>query len=252
MTSEDVPFKFNEINVNNILYKDIESNKTKTAVFLKYKKKDQIKKLVIQTPLLINYYKPKEYEKYFELNIPLIGKKENKIKNFKNFFEELDKKFIYDARLNASLWFSKQKTLFNIENNNTSFSMNYQKIIRECNDVKNGLLKIKILNNEKFKTQLFCDNNKKIGIDEIPINYYFKMILELNALWISKNSFGLFIKPLMLSFIKPIEDKIIVSYNFLEDSEESENELDEILIDDKNRLNSEHDRIIEKKLILED
>ena len=39
MQSYNLPFKTSEINMNNIVYKEIKCNSKKTVVFLKYKKK---------------------------------------------------------------------------------------------------------------------------------------------------------------------------------------------------------------------
>lgn len=47
MQSYDVPFKIEEINFDNLIYKDIKSNSRKTVVFLKYKKKNTLKNFLI-------------------------------------------------------------------------------------------------------------------------------------------------------------------------------------------------------------
>ena len=256
MSSNDVPFKYEDIEVSNILYKNIESNDKKTVVYLKYKKKDQIKNFVIQSPTLINKFKSINYGKYNDLIVPLIGKNDEKIKKFSQFLENLDKKFIYDARLNASSWFKKQKEKFNHQNN-SKFSINYQKIIRKKEDsFPNGTIKIKLIDSTNFKTSFCHDNGSKILIDELPVNYYFKMILEINALWITDSSFGLFMKPIILSFSNPIVEISSHSYQFLEDSdEENQKESIEDVIDESKTLDSpllnHSDRIIEKKLDLD-
>lgn len=254
MSKNDTPFKVEEIDIKNVLYNNIESNDKKSVVYLKYKKKELIKSFVIQTPTLKNLFRPIKYKNHYELDVPIIGKKHEKISKFVKFLEDLDKKFIYDAKLNAHSWFSKQKEihLANLNDNKVEslepFSVNYQKILRESEKYKNGILKIKIINNKHFKTGLAFDNGDKIKIDNLPINYYFRAIIEINALWISRSSFGLFIKPIVLSFGKPLCN--LIRYNFLEDTDESDDDIDEVIVEES--IDQSNDRIIEKKLILDD
>ena len=67
------------------------------------------------------------------------------------------------------------------------------------------------------------NNSKKINVSDIPKNSWVKTIFEVHALWITKNGFGIFLKPVLVSFT-PIEIEI---YKFLEDSDdEIENVID--------------------------
>lgn len=222
MQTYNLPFNISEINFDNIVYTNIKSNSKKTVVFLKYKKKNILKSLAIQTPTLLNINDPvkNQMNNSSDLDIPLYGKKENKINEFENFLNELDNKIIYDAKINSSSWFSN----FNTE------EMNYQKLIRVSEDKKfnKGMIRIKILNNDDFSTNIQLNNQTKISQDEIPRNSWVKMILEVHAIWINQNGFGLFLKPILVSFI-PIE---IREYKFLEDSED---EVDDV-IDSENSI----------------
>lgn len=222
MQTYNLPFNISEINFDNIVYTNIKSNSKKTVVFLKYKKKNILKSLAIQTPTLLNINDPvkNQMNNSSDLDIPLYGKKENKISEFEKFLNELDNKIIYDAKINSSSWFSN----FNTE------EMNYQKLIRVSEDKKfdKGMIRIKILNNDDFSTNIQLNNQTKISQDEIPKNSWVKMILEVHAIWINQNGFGLFLKPILVSFI-PIEIK---EYKFLEDSED---EVDDV-IDSENSI----------------
>lgn len=221
MQSYSLPFKIEDIDFDNIVYKNIKSNTKKTVVFLKYKKKNILKNLVIQTPTFFNINSAiSNNTNHYDLDIPLHGKKSDKINKFINFLKELDKKVILDAKINSSAWFSQVET----------DEMNYQETIRTSDDARfsNGMIRVKIINNDDFKTSLQLNNQTNITAEDIPINSWVKMILEIQAIWINKNGFGLFVKPMLISFI-PIEIK---KYKFLEDSED---EIDDV-IDDTNSI----------------
>lgn len=212
--SYNVPFKISEIDFDSIVYKDIKSNSKKTVVFLKYKKNNTLRNLAIQTPSLININNPIKNSNHWDLDIPLYGKKSDKVDEFITFLNNLDKKIIYDARINSSTWFKN----FDTE------EMNYQELIRTSDNSKfsNGMFRIKLLKNNDFHTIVQLNNKTNIGIDAIPKNSWVKMIIEIQAIWINKNGFGIFLKPVLVSFT-PIEIK---KYKFLEDSED---EVDDVL-----------------------
>ena len=222
MQSYDVPFKIEEINFDNLIYKDIKSNSRKTVVFLKYKKKNTLKNFVIQTPSFLNINKAETSNgKHYDLDIPLYGKRDDKVKEFVNFLKKLDEKIIFDAKINSSAWFN---------NFDITEEINYQEIIRKSDNKKfnNGIFRVKIIKNDDFNTMLQINNQAKINPDSIPVNSWVKMIIEVQAIWINKNGFGLFLKPILISF-NPIEIK---KYRFIDDSED---EVDDI-IDSENSV----------------
>ena len=208
MQSFSTPLKLSEIDFDNIVYKDIKSNSKKTVVFLKYRKKNSLKNFVIQTPTFLNINEPIQNKTHWDLEIPIFGKKEKKVEEFADFFNKLDDKIMYDARIHSSKWFGN----FDIQ------EINYQKTIRESDNkkFKNGTFKVKILNNVDFKTMIQLNNSQKITMEQVPRNSWVKMIFEIQALWINKNGFGIFLKPILISFT-PIEIQV---YKFLEDSED--------------------------------
>ena len=220
MQSYSTPLKLSEIDFDNIVYKDIKSNSKKTVVFLKYRKKNSLKNFVLQTPTFLNINEPIKNKTHWDLEIPIFGKKEKKVSEFYDFFNKLDDKIIYDARIHSNKWFGN----FDIE------EINYQRTIRESNNkkFKNGTFKVKILNNLEFKTLIQLNNSQKITMDQVPKNSWVKMIFEIQALWINKNGFGIFLKPILISFT-PIEMQV---YKFLEDSED---EIEDI-IDSENDI----------------
>ena len=222
MQSYNLPFKIDEINFDNIVYSNIKSNSNKTVVFLKYKKKNSLKNFAIQTPSFLNINRPQKNSNHMssDLDIPLYGKRTEKINEFAEFLEKLDSKIIYDAKINSSSWFKK----FDIS------EINYQRLIRDSDNkkYKNGMIRVKIINNDDFKTILQLNNQVNIDSNNIPNNSWVKMILEIHAIWINKNGFGLFLKPIIISF-NPFE---IRKYKFIEDSED---EVDNV-IDSENSI----------------
>ena len=214
MQSFNTPLKLSDINFDNIVYKDIKSNQKKTVVFLKYKDNNNLRNLAIQTPSLININNPVKNGNHWDLDVPLNGKKTDKVNEFTNFLNKLDQKVMYDARINSSRWF----------NNFDTEEMNYQEITRTSEDKRfsNGMIRIKLIKNADFHTIVQLNNKTNISIDKIPKNSWVKMIIEIQAIWINKNGFGIFLKPVLISF-DPIE---ISKYKFIEDSDD---EVDDII-----------------------
>jgi len=204
MNSQE-PLKTSNIEFTKIVYPKFRSNKNKKIILVKY----NYKNFVFQTPTLINVSISDFANGYSELEVALHGKGKDqlKINNFIKFLNDLEDKIKLDAQDNASSW-------FNINDNQT---INFQKIIRESDNYPNGTIKIKIINNNDFKTLLQLNNNKKIDISSIPQDSYCKMILECYAIWInSNNDFGLFFRPVLVSF----SPKDVYNYKFLEESDE--------------------------------
>lgn len=158
----NVPFKISEIDFDSIVYKDIKSNSKKTVVFLKYKKNNTLRNLAIQTPSLININSPIKNSNHWDLDIPLHGKKNDKVNEFITFLNNLDKKIIYDARINSANWFKNFDT----------DEINYQELIRTSDNSKfsNGMFRIKLIKNNDFHTMIQLNNKTNIGIDAIPKN----------------------------------------------------------------------------------
>ncbi len=206
-----VPYRINEIDLNNICYTDIKSNSKKTIIYIKYLDNHKLKNLVFQTPTTISTNLIQCKNNIFELDVPLIGKENDKIINFIMFLNSLDKKIVKDAKNNPK-WFEQYA---NVK------KMKYQKVIRESTDEnnKNGVIRLKLLRTNDFET-LVQQNNERIKIEEINKDCWLKCILEIYAIWVNENGFGLFIRPILLS-LKPCM-KISYNYKFVEDSEEEE------------------------------
>lgn len=211
--SSKVPYRISEIDLNNICYTDIKSNNKKTIVYIKYMDNNKLKNIVFQTPTLLSTNTIQLKNDMYELDVPLIGKEKEKINKFINFLNLLDKKIIKDAKINNKWFelFSKIKT------------MKYQKVIRDNNNI-NGCIRLKLLKTNDFET-LVQNNNNRIQFDDIQKDSWLKCILEIYAIWINENGFGLFIRPILLSF-KPC---MKISYNYKLLDESDENEIEEVV-----------------------
>lgn len=213
------PYRISQIDLDNIRYTRIKSNDRKKVIYLKYQDKKKLKNLVFQTPTLLNINNPINNGNYYELDIPLKGQNTYKENKLINFLDSLDKKILYDAKINSHKW-------FDIVNEGT---VNYQKIIRNSIDenYENGMIRIKILRTPDFETILQINNKERITPDNIPQNSWVKMILECYAIWVNQNGFGLFMRPVLVSF-KPKEE-VNYNYNFIDESDNENDELDNII-----------------------
>lgn len=216
--NEKEPLKISNINLDNVIYTSVKKNKKKKIIYLKYKdKNNKISNFVFQTPTLLNINKPEFNNNYYDIDIPIKCKKSNKESLLINFFNNLDKKILYDASNYSSSWF---------EDINTD-NILYQKIIRSpTNEIyKNGIINLKILYTNKFNT-ILKNEERIIKIHEINDNSWVKMILECYAIIISENGFSLFLRPIIMYFKDIKLDNY--NYKFIEESEESENSDNEI------------------------
>ncbi len=210
-----VPYKVGEIDVNNICYTDIKNNSKKTIIYIKYMDNNKLKNLVFQTPTLISNNMIQCKNNIFELDVPLVGKDQSKTTEFIDFLNRLDKKIVKDAKMNNK-WFER---FTNIK------TMKYQKIIRTTDD-DNGAIRLKLLRTDDFET-IVQQNTKRIKIEEIGRECWLKSILEIYAIWINENGFGLFIRPILIN-IKPCM-KLLYDYKFADESEGEE--VDDIEVD---------------------
>jgi len=204
------PFNICNIDFDKIVYPKSRSSQNKKIILIKYNDQGRLKNFVFQTPTLLNLYKVQKFNNYSEIEVALSGKEELKISKFINFIDNLEKKIKEDGQYHYNSW-------FNI--NDDHQTINFQKTIRESDDYDKGTIKIKIINNNDFQTSLQMNNNKNIKVNDIPEESWCKMILECYAVWInSNNDFGLFIRPILVSF----SPKETYNYKFVEESEEED------------------------------
>jgi hypothetical protein len=208
------PLKISSIDFSKMVYPKQKQTQNKKIILIKMNDKNRLKNFVFQTPTLLNINKPENANGYAEIELAFIGKEQKKVDKFIKFLNELENKLKNDAIYNATSW-------FNLTGNNDT--INFQKIVRESVEYKNGTFKVKILKNSDFETILQLDNSKKIKLQDVPENSWCKMILEVYAVWInSNNDFGIFLRPILISFTAR-ED--VYNYRFVESDEEDEDDI---------------------------
>jgi len=208
--SSKTPYRISEINTDNICYSDIKTNIKKTIIYLKYSDNNKLKNIIFQTPTLLNRCTPVCKNDIYEIDIPISGKSDSKITKFINLLNAIDNKIIKDAKNNTK-WFGafpNQKT------------MKYQRLIRDSPEYKDGLLRLKIIKTPDFETILQLNNTNNINVKDIPQDSWIKTIIEIYAIWINENGFGLFIRPILISF-KP-NQKISYDFKLIDESDDGE------------------------------
>ena len=214
-----IPLKPNQINVDKIIFKKVKKLSDKKIIPIKYLQDGAETQLVFQTCTLYNKLKPKKFNNYWEFNIPLSGKNNEKVNQLTDFLIKLNQKIIKDSQLHKTEWFG--------ENTN---SIQYRNIINESDsDEKiwaNGSIsfKIPIKQASNFQTTLL-ENKKNIRIEDIKENNMIKSALEIYLLIIKDNDFYIYMRPIILSFNK-LNDLINYNYDLIDsDSEEEEKDL---------------------------
>jgi hypothetical protein len=186
-------YKIREINLENLIYSDIQGKNNRKCSFIKYGNN----RLLFQTCELYNVNKATKKDDYFELDIPLYGKSISKTEDIIKFFKDLDKRNILQGNEKKSSWF------------NDNEDIKYKSIIRLSENIDseifaNGFIKIKIV---PHSTKIVY-NNKIITPDKIKEDTYIRLILECYALWITDNGYGLYMKPIMIEQTDIIHENI--------------------------------------------
>ena len=187
------PYLPNEFNLNNIIYSKVHHDTdTKKSIFL-YDKEPK-KKIYIQSPELKHIINLVNNNNYYELNLPLYGKKQSNINSFTKFIKELDNKIITDAKTNKNEWF-----------NESNKNLRYRSLIKNIHDdyidtvefksgmFENGIIKLKITQNTNVTS-----NSQKITPEQLKLDQGVRTIFQIYAIWISGDLFGLYLKPIIV------------------------------------------------------
>lgn len=154
---------------------------------------------ILETPnLLVNNNDIKDNDNYYEIIIFL-----NKEDEFISLFIESLKKI--DDKLKSIM--INNKKLFNYDK-----KIKYKSILRRDNN--NHYIKIKLLK-EEIPNLKIIQNSQNINFEEIKNNNsnLVKLILNFNAIWINKNIFGVYVKPVKI-------EKIIIEENIVDNNTE--------------------------------
>lgn len=187
------PYKLSDIDLNNIVFKKIKLFGNKKIIFLKYRD-SKLNNFVIQLSKINNNNVNNQNEIEFIIDNP----------HYIQFFETLDNFIIQQSRQNH-IWFNHL-----IDH---KLSMNYQRVLRDNNSIK-----LRLSNNEELTTKLLINNEIATNFDEvISNNSTTKIILEIYAVWVKNNSFGLLLRP--VNILMQIKEKLVYNYKFLDDSD---------------------------------
>jgi len=209
--NEIEPYKISSINFDNIVYKKTKMiNKTK-IIFLKYKE-NKLNNFVIQLSNLYNNKVLKSNE--IEYNI----------KNDKliDFFNNLDDYIIEESKKHIE-WFNHLDDIS---------SINYQRILHTDED-NNNYLKLKLFNSDELTTKLIINDEIQKNFDNLQdIDSTSKIILEFFGIWIKSNTFGLFLRPIII--LINYNETFHYNYKFVENSDESDDKDNDEYYSDSN------------------
>ena len=216
----------NQIDLNKIIYSKVNEMNDKKLIHIFYENPGQ--KLLFQTPQLLNIFDIQKSKYFNELILPLYDCN-LKVPLLTQFLKDLDSKVIEGARSNKNEWFKNKsairyksliKNLYTSQsNNNNSTSTEDEKYS------KNGLIKLKLTNGTKI-----LENNNEIKLEDLHKHNYVRLIVEVYGIWVSKEVFGLYLKPVMIEQIKNqvinfIDEKDdITEVNLLETEANSDDE----------------------------
>tara|TARA_A100001015_G_scaffold309202_1_gene408180 strand:- start:29 stop:970 length:942 start_codon:yes stop_codon:yes gene_type:complete len=210
------PFKINQIDTTRIIYGEVSGSDNRKSLLLGYNDlNDGEKRLIFQTTELKNINSLIDKDSYYELDIPLYGESDKRVNLLIDFLKNLDTAFVNEARNKHREWFG--------DVSNIKYKSIIRKNVPESEDpiLKNGSIKLKILKNKNSNTRITTNKTKtNIDIHDLTKGSYLKMILECYALWITKEGFGLYLKPILIDQRYSQENQDL---SFVNDSEEDEN-----------------------------
>jgi CRISPR/Cas system-associated endoribonuclease Cas2 len=224
---ENKIYLLNQIDLDKIVYSKVNEMNDKKLIHIHYEKVGQ--KLLFQTPQLLNIFDIQKNQYFNQLILPLHDCN-LKVPMLIKFLKDLDLKIVNDAKKNKNEWFKnksaiKYKSLIKNLYTSNSQSNHYTPSKDDEKYCENGLIKLKLTNGVKI-----LQNGKEIDLNDIEKNNFMRLIVELYAVWISNDVFGIYLKPVMveqipnkvLNFIDEKED--ITDVNYMETEANSEDE----------------------------
>ena len=201
----------NQIDLNKIIYSKVNEMNDKKLIHIFYENPGQ--KLLFQTPQLLNIFDIQKSKYFNELILPLYDCN-LKVPLLTQFLKDLDSKVIEGARSNKNEWFKNKsairyKSLIKNLYTSQSNTNNYSPSKEDEKYSKNGLIKLKLTNGTKI-----LENNNEIKLEDLHKHNYVRLIVEVYVIWVSKEVFGLYLKPVM---IEQIKNQII---NFIDEKDD--------------------------------
>ena len=214
-----------DIDFSCIIFSSImRTSQYKSYINIYYKNKDsEYVPFIIHIPYMYsknNIVKKKTKISTHEIIASILSKKKEITDNIISFLKKLENKCINYIKNNC-------KDIFNSKD-----KIIYKSIIKYIDNdeyiYKNGLLKIKILKNNKINTQVLDENNNIIenycNNMDTPPPFYLQSVIEVHSIWIKNNIFGITLLCHKLKISK--DEKPIASINTFSYIDESSEEID--------------------------
>ena len=199
------PFNIRDIKLDKIIFSKASLNENSKNIYLKYNNNGKLSRFLIQTTEL----EIKDIQASTnDVTIILVNLKSNnnkKLNNFVNFIYKLDNHIIETGKSNPEWFYS----------NNVKF----KGLIRQDADCDIPYLKLKIKNYMLKNLQVTYDKKKeKRSFKDLKKHDNIKLVLDIFGLWVNKNGFGLYLKPVLidirdsneLTFYESSEDNDII------------------------------------------
>jgi len=199
------PFNIRDIKLDKIIFSKASLNENSKNIYLKYNNNGKLSRFLIQTTEL----EIKDIQASTnDVTIILVNLKSNnnkKLNNFVNFIYKLDNHIIETGKSNPEWFYS----------NNVKF----KGLIRQDADCDIPYLKLKIKNYMLKNLQVTYDKqSEKRSFKDLKKHDNIKLVLDIFGLWVNKNGFGLYLKPVLidirdsneLTFYESSEDNDII------------------------------------------
>lgn len=207
------PYLPKDFNLESVIYSEVQYDAPdKKSIFLY----DRVpgKKIYIQSPELKNLIGLNKKSKYYELNLPLYGRKPSHVSSFINFIRELDNKIITDAKIHKNTWFDESNKNVRYRSLVKNIHNDYIDTIEfKAGMFENGIIKLKITDGTTISA-----NGEKIIPEELKLDHDIRTIFQVYAIWISGDLFGLYLKPVKIDQ----KYKIIEQIDFIASESDSE------------------------------
>lgn len=216
-------YKIREIDLDSVVYSKPKGKKDRKVIIIGYRDSDKgkILPLIFQTSELFcgNSVENVNFGNdaiTHQLDVPIYCRSKKRTIELKNFLTKLNNKIINDATKYGSEWF------------NDTDELKYKSIIRksenEGKEFENGILKLKFVDNDQFKTHVFDENKELVNPEKYlrAGSCYMRIMMEISAVWVSDgNHFGIATRVYQVGISKSSNPVISTeTYAFIDESDE--------------------------------
>jgi hypothetical protein len=160
-------------------------------VYIRYNNGNKSIPLIIETDyMLMNFdatYEDSNRTSY-GLLLSIIGESEESTNGLRTFFNDLEGKIMQEIKTNMTNWF----------NVSPDEKVRYKMLIKDIDDRKDGILKVKLRRSKSFRSLIFNDRLEEVPkgkIDDILVSgNYVKIIFELPYVRFKNGTFSIHLK----------------------------------------------------------